>query len=340
MNIKTITINVGTTLILALLLESLLAFGLRNPGFIPDFMLTVYRKLYLEDRSIMQVTDCAEYDADLFYRFKEGDCIFANAEFEVLNEINSRGLRDDEASLSDPSVVIFGDSFTMGWGVRQENCYAQVLEKLTDRKVLNAGISSFGTAREMILLDKLGYGHINTVIIQYHPNDYEENLTSIKNNFILPIRPRESYDSLKRYIADRSRYFPFKYLKGVTKSVAVSMLREEPQRNDVLEAEAFLNILANSNIGRIAGHIVVFRVDGIRNDDNFADAVDRLLLDERFAKLKVTTVRVSGLMTKDDYFILDEHFNEAGHAKLAAKLRDYVGFNILPVNVVNLSPVE
>src|SRR5690606_35502099 len=96
-------------------------------------------------------------------------------EFSVVNSYNTLGLRDDEASLDHPSVVVLGDSYTMGWGVAQSEAYPQQLEALYGEKVLNAGVSSFGTAREMKLLKKINLPHVNTVIIQYHPNDFEEN---------------------------------------------------------------------------------------------------------------------------------------------------------------------
>jgi len=41
-----------------------------------------------------------------------------------------------------------------------------VLEKNTNRKVLNAGISSFATVREMILLNRLDTSNLKYLIIQ------------------------------------------------------------------------------------------------------------------------------------------------------------------------------
>lgn len=327
-HVKTVVINLITTLILALILEATFAYLLRHPKAIPDFLKQSYRQYYrTEDRSIFQVTDCAEWDPQLFYRFKTGTCDFTNREFDVENNINSAGLRDDESSLDNPSIVMFGDSFTMGWGVPQKSSFPARLEEMCKQKVLNAGISSFGTAREMILLDKLGYGYVNTVIIQYHSNDYEENLKSIKNNFVLPISPKKTYDSLKENIADRVKYFPFKYLKGIAKSVVHTMSQspgEDETVSDTLEARAFLNILMHSNIGKVASRILVFKIDHGVNNDGFVDAVDALLKEPQYAKLNITTIRLNGLLNKDDYFILDAHINEKGHEKVAARLNEYV----------------
>lgn len=319
---KTLFINVLTAIVMAAVLELLLFYGLTNPSSIPDLLLPHYQWYYASsDRNIFQVTDCAEYDPDFYYRFKPGSCTFENREFSVMNHFNSAGLRDDEGSLDHPSIVVLGDSFTMGWGVPQKDAFPQVLEALSQKKVLNAGISSFGTAREVKLLDKLNLGHVETVIFQYHHNDYEENLKSVENDFILPISPGDLYDSIKQNIADRNRYFPFKVLAKISKSVVESSLKPEEKRpDDALEARAFLEVLRHSNVRDLASRIVVFKIDSDDNDNGFVDAVDNLLTKPEYAGLNVRTVRLQGALNTDDYFILDPHINSRGSAKVAAVL--------------------
>lgn len=331
--IRTLFINVLTAVGMAIVLEFLLSLGLKNPGAIPDLLLPYYRSYYAgSDRNIFQVTECADYDPDFYYRFKPGTCSFENREFDVVNHFNSAGLRDDERSLDNPSVIVFGDSFTQGWGVPQTESFPEVLEALSQQTVLNAGVSSFGTAREVKLLNKLDIKYIRTVIFQYHPNDFEENLQSIENNFILPISPRRLYDSIKENIADRNRYYPFKYLAGISKSVILSKIgSKEKLRNDTLEARAFLDILVNSNVMYIASRIVVFKIDTGDNNNRFVDAVDHLLKEEKYSALNILTVRLDGILTEEDYFILDSHINTRGHAKLAALLWDHLRTTTPPI---------
>jgi len=319
-------LNLLTVLLLALFIELALGYGLRHPGLIPDFLVTYYQNFYKsQDRSILQVSRCAEYDPEFFYRFKSGKCSFENREFNVVNEFNSAGLRDDEQSLNNPSIVIFGDSFTMGWGVPQSKPYPQVLESLCREKILNAGVSSFGTAREMKLLNKLSFKSPKTIIIQYHTNDYEENLTYIKNNYYLPINSSKTYDSIKENIDDRSRYYPFKYLIGISKSIGQAMLTgKKEQPSDTLEAEAFLRVVLHSGLNKIASRVFVFKIDNGVLNNGFVDAVDYCLKDPLFANLDITTVRINNVFDKEDYFILDEHLNARGHEKLAARLNDYL----------------
>src|SRR5687768_4014732 len=115
-NIRTAVINVITALILALLLEGLVSLGLSFPSLIPGFLQKTLQAVYMEtDRNIVQY-DCGQYDPKLFYRLKPGECTFTNTEFSVLNQINRKGLRDDERSLEAPEIIVLGDSYTMGWG--------------------------------------------------------------------------------------------------------------------------------------------------------------------------------------------------------------------------------
>jgi hypothetical protein len=54
------------------------------------------------------------------------------------------------------------------------------------------------------------------------------------------------------------------------------------------------------------------------------NAIDHLLTTDNYSGLKLTTVRVSDILEKDDYFILDDHINEKGHEKIAARLNGYL----------------
>ena len=81
--------------------------------------------------------------------------------------MNRLGLRDDEASLRAPAVVVLGDSYAMGWGVAQDETIAEVIERETGLRALNAGIASYGTVREMRLLDRIDTSRLRYLVIQY-----------------------------------------------------------------------------------------------------------------------------------------------------------------------------
>lgn len=327
--IRFLFFNVLVVLLLAIFLEALAWLGIANPKYIPSSLVPHFQRVYLhQDRSIIQVTSCARYDPELFYTLNPGSCTFKNREFEVQTVVNSAGLRDDHQSLHSPPVVVLGDSYAMGWGVGQDEAFPQVLERISGQKVLNAGISSYGTAREMMMLDRINTTAMKYLIIQYHRNDYEENVTYVNNNYTLPVRSRLQYDSLKTAIAQRATYFPFKYLSGITLSVIKTMVK--PSKPDTVdsatEARIFLDLLARAVPPRDSLTIIVFRADVPEplRKDRFIATLDSLIKTDDYFLPNMITFRADDLLANDDYFILDDHINASGHQKIAQKLNEYV----------------
>jgi hypothetical protein len=137
-------------------------------------LLKLGRTAYRHSHASIQYV-CGRYDPQLTYLLRPGECRYGDTEFDTLVHVNSAGLRGSEESLDNPDVVIVGDSHTLGNGVRQEKIFATRLENSSGLKVLNAGMSSYGTARELMLLRKLGVDKAKYIIIQYCRNDYNEN---------------------------------------------------------------------------------------------------------------------------------------------------------------------
>ena len=73
----------------------------------------------------------------------------------------------------------------MGWGVNDDETFSYILQNILKRQVYNLAVSSYGTAREIIRLNKTNLlRNSNTLIIQYHENDINENkdFHKIKND--------------------------------------------------------------------------------------------------------------------------------------------------------------
>ena len=153
-------------------------------------------------RTVHLLPECGEYDPELTYRLRPGTCIFSELEFSTSYEINSLGVRDDEQSLEAPEIVVLGDSFAMGWGVEQDEAFPSVLEERLGRKVLNTAVSSYATAREFGMLERIDLSHARYLIVQYASNDFEENhLYAVRDNRI----PRRDADWYERQVADHTR---------------------------------------------------------------------------------------------------------------------------------------
>jgi len=143
-----------------------------SPAPVRRLVQQVYRHF---NRALIQFNpECARYDADVTYTLKPPGCTFGNIEFDNAYDVNRMGLRDTEANLAAPDVIVIGDSHAMGWGVNQDQSFPRVLGQKTGLKVLNAAVSSYATVREMRMLDRLDTSHLKVLVIQYDDNDQPE----------------------------------------------------------------------------------------------------------------------------------------------------------------------
>lgn len=172
----------------------------KSPSFVQHFITNVY----IGRRNIIQYEpNCSRYDANYTYTLKPGRCIFSNFEFSNEFLINSLGFRDTEDAIKNPSIIVLGDSFAMGWGVNQNETYSKIIEKRLNLKTLDTGIASYGTVREVKSLDKIKDAKPKYIVIHYDNNDYDENKYFYLNGY-LNITSEKKYDQL---IKDYNKYF-------------------------------------------------------------------------------------------------------------------------------------
>ncbi|AWV99991.1 SGNH/GDSL hydrolase family protein [Arcticibacterium luteifluviistationis] len=281
----------------------------------------------------------SEFDEALGYRYKRSVAsTFSNLEFDTKITTNSLGLRDDEKSLNKPRIIALGDSYTTGWGVEDNERFSEILEEKSGLKVLNAGISSFGTVREGLLLNELDLDSCKMVIIQYCMNDYLENKTwldELKNGKTFkPSFNKEKYNLRVKTNVALSSYTPFKYIHRYT----LTILRRLFSKNFTLPK------VTNSDIPE---HVSLF-IQGlkqIRNNyknnilvislSNSYNRLDPAFTNELNLQLEISglsgidILETSHLFKKNDIFYLDTHLNANGHAKLAEHLFKYLKDNPL-----------
>src|SRR5262249_45820788 len=174
----------GSLFFALLFIEGLIALIMSHPSILavddglPGRFLNKLRQYSIKrDRAVVQFDpECFRYDAELTYTFiPNSSCTVVNREHKVEYRANRQGLRDTEQALDHPSIVVVGDSHAMGWGVGQSESFPKVLERDLQLRVLNAAISSYGTARELALLERLRLPNFPVLIIQYCDNDFDEN---------------------------------------------------------------------------------------------------------------------------------------------------------------------
>ncbi|HNX81784.1 MAG TPA: hypothetical protein PKL77_06520 [Candidatus Omnitrophota bacterium] len=187
-----------------------LLYGL--PKIVVDNVCIAYRN----SSAVIQLEPAsARFDTGIAYTLRPGRFVFSGIEFKNEYFVNTMGLRDTEDALHKPRVIVLGDSWAMGWGVNQGEVFAKVFEKKSGLKVLNAAISSYGTAREIMMVRRLDTSNLKYLIIQYYENDYWENMLYYLNNNKLPadIIARNYQLAINRYQKQKG-YFPGKYTVG------------------------------------------------------------------------------------------------------------------------------
>lgn len=163
-------------------------------------------------------------------------------DFKMHMKINSHGLRDREYEYHKPlntlRLGVFGDSFTFGEGVQNNETYPKYLENLfqmnkniknlgVDVEVLNFGIGKTGTSHQLAFYQKEGQKYnLDIVIIGFFSgNDFEDNWGGVfylKNNEL--VHNPTAYSSIRK-IQKIVYHIPF-YRWASTHSHLVNLLRK------------------------------------------------------------------------------------------------------------------
>ncbi len=275
--------------------------------------------------------DRGQYDPELFYTLKPGDFEYSNMEFSTDYRVNHAGFRDDEASLALPEIIFLGDSYTMGWGVGQDESFASILEKKLGRNALNAGIASYGTARELLAFGRILHDSCKLLILQFCPNDVKENRLFVENGFSLDISPKAVFEKEVMWNKLYQVYFPLKYLHSAIyyfaqkiKSRPVSSGGVEASEKGELsprELEDFFAILKKIK-EEVDGNIVVFNLGMNITSPAVNEQFEAWLHEHPMDGVHVFPS--TDYLTKGDYLTLDTHLTKSGNRKLAEGLAGFV----------------
>jgi hypothetical protein len=303
-------------------------------GMLPDALRYYPVKLYTDiGRTVTR--EFAVWDPELTYTLKPGVTVrHKNREFDVEIRTNHMGLRDDERSLSAPEIIAIGDSFTLGFGVEQNSTFPQLIEKQTGLTVLNAGIESYGTAREVLLLNRLDTSNLQYLIIQYCPNDLIENAAFLENKGRLDTMDEQRFNSSYEQYRAETRYYFGKYLWYLSTHLIPAATppaneTEKKQRN-YLHARGFLDSLQRLPIDTKDVQLIAMVVIDmnatylLRHEPDFENQaflkeVSSLIASNHYPDFieNMTLIDVMGALDGNDRFILDGHLTAQGHRKIA-----------------------
>ncbi len=333
----------GSTLVIVLITAGLAETTLAAIRHVPflfrlRLLTPLARELYFLDRGMVQLLpECARWDPDLGYTLRPGRCTFANTEYRTTLLVNRLGVRDTEEALAAPEVVVLGDSFALGWGVSGEETFAARLGKMTGLGILNTGVSSYGTVRELRLLAKVDRSRLTTIVWQFCNNDYVENAAYAKDGNRLATLPEAEYDGWVSLHARDRRYSPGRYLlsaltaryRALTRAPAADPSNPDPddpavRRNQVAY---FLNALETSPVNLSPYRIVLFEMNG-RNEH--AEWFLPMLRAEIAHGVhpdwlrRLVLVDVAARLVPSDFYVLDDHLTPDGQKRVAEILFPYV----------------
>lgn len=330
-------VNIGVFALLVGLLELAILCFFWFPGLsamLPDSLRYYPIKIYTDiGRTVTR--EFAAWDPELTYTLQPTVTVrHKNREFDVKIRTNSMGLRDDEQSLSAPEIIAIGDSFTMGFGVEQDSTFPQMIEKQTGMTVLNAGIESYGTAREVLLLKRLDTSNLQTLIVQYCPNDLTENAAFLANNGRLDTMDEQRFTTSYEQYRTETEYYFGKYLwylatHLIPAKAPVTSEAEKKQRS-YQHARGFLDSLQRLPIATKDVQLIVMviidlnasyllRYDPDFDNQRFLKDLSSLIESDRYPDFirNMRLIDVMGALDGNDWFVLDGHLTAQGHQKIA-----------------------
>jgi len=304
-------------LLIFTLIYTFSSFMLLNGRVVDIKIITEYQRNFYHQLGFRKIwqnqKDCVEYDKDLIFRPRHGSCKFENIEFNTeLNfsrngRAHSKNIEFNKEAIK--GIAVIGDSHAMGWGVNDDETFSYILEKKIKKPVYNLAVSGYATNREILALEKSNLiDKIDTIIIQYCNNDYQENINFLGN---------QSSNNYSKFEEIHSNNFSFfkRLRKGLRYAVTIPLKYYEKKLDWKKEEDSFLKILNNYNFLKDK-KIIIFYSNGHEiYYDNF-----KLNNDAEIKNINFIDINYK----KNDFFLIDGHLNKIGHMKVADKLYNFL----------------
>jgi hypothetical protein len=201
-------------------------------------------------------------------------------------------------------------------------------------KVLNAGISSYGTVRELKLLDRLDTSRLKVLVVQYNETDLVENLAFRDHGGAVPILAAGQYQATVDWYQARQGYWPGKYTSGLFMKITrleapdPNAPRTPASISALDEATLFVNVLARGTKTPLDGvKLIVFEAsEQIRPPRSFLANVAVVSRgDQQPAYVqRLRALDVAPLLEEHDFYSLDDHLRASGHEKIGRALAEAI----------------
>ena len=284
---------------------------------------------YLYEANIWQnQKDCVQYDDKLLYKPSSG-CHFVNKEFSTDLNFSEDGrlAHSTLTSASRRPMFFAGDSDTMGWGVNNDETFPALIASKVEVPVLNLGVASYGTVREVIRIRMHPrFQDANCIVYQYSWNDFDENSVFLAMGALPPPTP-ERFEALLADYGKRKinlqdvmlQTFDFLVNHPLATVASIFGWHEFPledddplnenggtPREETEDAKVFLSVLASFPEMNAKKVFVI-------GPPRFISALIRETLPANIFPLQVDV--------KDgELYPLDKHPNKQGHLEIAAQI--------------------
>jgi LysM repeat protein len=298
-----------------------------------------------------------KYDSLLGWAHQPGqEGIFETPQFQTSVRINQKGLRDREHSYERTNdtkrILVIGDSFAWGYGVEETERFSQLLETSLGVEVINAGVSGYSTDQELLWLRTEGIKYdFDLVILGFTGNDIDDNNRQLVSSIYY--KPQFASDDgqliLKDYpVPTTSAQGKFVYWLSQRSALTYFLLQSY---FDVLSI--YGKIKANPDNAIPSGHhagsakevfgLTIALLDEIRSIAESKNANFMIVATPRWwnspSKLTyqdfIDTLQMAGFPVLDVEAMAgfvpgemlipnDGHWNRAGHAFVAGKIKDLI----------------
>jgi hypothetical protein len=299
---------------------------INRPARIPGGLLPSFTRYYDRfERNDLKFEPCTVYDSISGPRIIPGlRFAFGNIEYRNQYNINRESLRDNDGDLFGSQIICLGNTFTLGCGVEEEQTFAELLARRSQKTVVNMGVTDQRTEDQFDYLSAADTSVLEFLVLQLSYPDKFEQLISGRD-----AEPSaESYDEFelkRRQYGWSKEYFPGKYSVSILSDWIASTV--SPKRNKLTISPAeyakhVVDLLAKTKQG-VRYKIIITQIDEYaKMNTGLVNSIDSILRLPQYDSLgrQVHTVDLSGVLKREDYYVLDKHLKAEGHEKVAGQL--------------------
>jgi hypothetical protein len=288
---------------------------------------------------------------------------FRRLDFDVTIAHRENGFRRHEYENKGPKVrhrvLVFGDSFTWGWGVGQGKVFTDRMNQLMpDHQVVNFGLNATGTVEQFTLYEAYGRELLrpgDTVVLLFNNNDFFDNLegylrAEVKDGEVRTIGPKRHLPEPLVRLKHMSYFVNFvMYSADVLKETrkrsraekrAGKLIHLGEEAPEVVAAKHFLKEFKSAVESKNANFVVAYipgqgELDESVNPTEEGKKNEQALRQTFFACAEALAIPTVDLLPhflsarkagQYDWFTFrhDAHWNENGHAVAARVISDFI----------------